>query len=37
VVHARLVPVSGQVLPVHQPWEQRQWDVVGARLDRVSA
>src|SRR5262249_9892021 len=29
LVHARLLPVSWQVLPVHEPWEQRQWDVVG--------
>jgi hypothetical protein len=35
VVHARLLPVSGQVLPVHAKWEQRQWHVVGALRDRV--
>jgi len=35
VVHSRLLPVSWQVLPVHEPWEQRQWEVVGALLDRV--
>ena len=35
LVHSRLLPVSWQVLPVHEPWEQRQWDVVGALLDRV--
>jgi hypothetical protein len=35
LVHSRLLPVSWQVLPVHQKWEQRQWDVVGALLDRV--
>ncbi len=35
LVHSRLLPVSWQVLPVHEPWEQRQWDLVGALLDRV--
>src|SRR5262245_16830919 len=35
LVHSRLLPVSWQVLPVHQQWEQRQWEVVGALLDRV--
>jgi hypothetical protein len=35
VVHSRLLPVSWQILPVHETWEQRQWDVVGALLDRV--
>jgi Transposase DDE domain len=35
LVHSRLLPVSWQVLPVHEQWEQRQWDVVGALLDRV--
>jgi Transposase DDE domain len=35
LVHSRLVPVSWQVLPVHEPWEQSQWEVVGALLDRV--
>jgi hypothetical protein len=35
LVHSRLLPVSRQVLPVHEPWEQRQWEVVGALLDRV--
>jgi Transposase DDE domain len=35
LVHSRLLPVSWQVLPVHQKWEQRQWEVVGALLDRV--
>jgi Transposase DDE domain len=35
LVHSRLLPVSWQLLPVHQKWEQRQWDVVGALLDRV--
>jgi hypothetical protein len=35
LVHSRVLPVSWQVLPVHQKWEQRQWDVVGALLDRV--
>jgi Transposase DDE domain len=36
LVHSRLLPVSWQVLPVHEPWEQRQWDVVGLLLDRVT-
>jgi hypothetical protein len=35
LVHSRLLPVSWQVLAVHQKWEQRQWEVVGALLDRV--
>ena len=35
LVQSRLLPVSWQVLPVHQKWEQRQWEVVGALLDRV--
>src|SRR5258706_397593 len=35
LVHSRLLPVSWQVLPVHETWEQRQWEVVGALLDRV--
>ena len=35
LVHSRLLPVSWQVLPVHEPWEPRQWEVVGTLLDRV--
>ena len=35
LVHSRLLPASWQVLPVHQKWEQRQWEVVGALMDRV--
>jgi hypothetical protein len=35
LVHSRLVPVRWQVLPVHEKWEQRQWEVVGVLLDRV--
>jgi Transposase DDE domain len=35
LVHSRLVPVSWPVLPVHEKWEQRQWEVVGVLLDRV--
>jgi hypothetical protein len=35
LVPSRLVPVSWPVLPVHEPGEQRQWEVVGALLDRV--
>jgi len=35
LVQSRLLPVSWQVLPVHEPWEQRQWEVVGALLERV--
>jgi hypothetical protein len=35
LVHSRLLPVSWQVLPVHETWEQRQWEVVGALLDRI--
>jgi hypothetical protein len=35
LVQSRLLPVSWQVAPVHQKWEQRQWDVVGTLLDHV--
>jgi hypothetical protein len=35
LVQSRLLPISWQVLPGHQKWEQRQWEVVGALLDRV--
>src|SRR5260370_36689572 len=35
LVHSRLLPVSWQVLPVHEKWEQRQWDVVATLLNRV--
>ena len=35
LVHSRLLPVSWQVLPLHEPWEPRQWEVVGTLLDRV--
>jgi hypothetical protein len=35
LVHSRLLPVSWQVLPVHDPWDERQWDLVAALLDRV--
>ena len=35
LVHSRLLPVSWQVLPVHDPWAERQWDLVAALLDRV--
>jgi hypothetical protein len=35
LVHSRLLPVSWQVLPVHEKWEQRQWEVVATLLDRV--
>lgn len=35
LVHSRLLPVRWQVLPVHEPWEQRQWAVVATLLDRV--
>ena len=35
LVHSRLLPVSWQVLPVHEPWDERQWDLVAALLDRV--
>jgi hypothetical protein len=35
LVHSRLLPVSWQLLPVHEHWEQRQWEVVGTLLDRV--
>src|SRR5271165_3670132 len=27
-VHSRLLPVSWQVMPIHEPWEQRQWSLV---------
>jgi hypothetical protein len=35
LVHSRLLPVRWQVLPVHEKWEQRQWEVVATLLDRV--
>ena len=35
LVHSRLLPVSWQVMPVHETWEQRQWTVVETLLDRV--
>jgi hypothetical protein len=35
LVPSRLLPVSWPVLPVHATWEQRQWEVVGALLERV--
>jgi Transposase DDE domain len=35
LVHSRLLPVSWQVMPVHEHWEQSQWTLVGAVLDRV--
>jgi len=35
LVHSRLLPVSWQVLPVHDPWDERPWDLVAALLDRV--
>ena len=35
LVHSRLLPVSWQVMPIHEHWEQGQWTVVGTLLDRV--
>jgi hypothetical protein len=35
LVQSRLLPVSWQIMPVHQSWEQSQWTLVGMRLDRV--
>lgn len=35
LVHSRLLPVGGLVLPLHDTWEARQWAIVGALLDRV--
>ena len=33
LVHSRLLPVSWQVMPLQQTWEERQWAIVGALKD----
>jgi hypothetical protein len=35
LVHSRLLPVGWQVMPLSEPWEERQWAIVGTLLDRV--
>lgn len=35
LVHSRLLPVGWQVMPLQETWEERQWTIVGALLDRV--
>lgn len=35
LVHSRLLPVGWQVMPLHETWEERQWAIVGALVDRV--
>jgi hypothetical protein len=35
LVHSRLLPVGWQVMPLQETWEERQWAIVGALLDRV--
>lgn len=35
LVQSRLLPVGWQVMPLHETWEERQWSIVGALLDRV--
>jgi hypothetical protein len=35
LVHSRLLPVGWQVMPLHEPWEERQWAIVASLLDRV--
>jgi hypothetical protein len=35
LVHSRLLPVSWQVMPLQETWEERQWAIVGTLFDRV--
>lgn len=35
LVQSRLLPVSWQVMPLQEPWDERQWTIVGTLLDRV--
>jgi hypothetical protein len=35
LVHSRLLPVGWQVMPLSEPWEERQWAIVSTLLDRV--
>lgn len=35
LVHARLLPVGWQVMPLQKTWEERQWAIVGTLFDRV--
>jgi hypothetical protein len=35
LVHSRLLPVSWQVMPLQETWEERQWSIVGTLLDRI--
>ncbi len=35
LVHSRLLPVSWQIMPWQETWEERQWAIVSTLLDRV--
>ena len=35
LVHSRLLPVGWQVMPLHESWEEGQWAIVAALVDRV--
>jgi hypothetical protein len=35
LVHSRVLPVAWRVMPAQEPWEQRQWELVGAMLDET--
>lgn len=35
LVHSRLLPVGWQVMPLHETWEEGQWAIVAALVDRV--
>ena len=35
LVHSRLLPVSWQIMPLQETWEERQWAIVSTLLDRV--
>jgi hypothetical protein len=36
LVHSRVLPVAWAVMPAQTQWDERQWDIVGRLLDRVS-
>jgi hypothetical protein len=36
LVHSRLLPVGGPLMPLSETWEERQWTIVGTLLDRVT-
>jgi hypothetical protein len=35
LVHSRLLLVGWQVMPLAETWEERQWAIIGALLDRI--